>query len=136
MSASRRRDERKWLMNMDRSSGVTTVGMSTPRRVNFGDSVLECWVVGVGEPVVLVHGSIIADAFAPLLREPALTGKYQLVSYHRRGFAGSTHPDRPLSIDEQAADCRALLETLGIDRAHVVGHSYGGGMALQFALDS
>ena len=76
-------------MNMDRSSGVTTVGMSTPRRVNFGDSVLECWVVGVGEPVVLVHGSIIADAFAPLLREPALTGKYQLVSYHRRGFAGS-----------------------------------------------
>jgi hypothetical protein len=88
-------------MNMDRSSGVTTVGMSTPRRVSIGDSVLECWVVGVGEPVVLVHGSIIANAFAPLLLEPALTARYRLMSYHRRGFAGSTHPERPLSIDEQ-----------------------------------
>jgi pimeloyl-ACP methyl ester carboxylesterase len=58
------------------------------------------------------------------------------VSYHRRGFAGSTHPDRPLSIAEQAADCRALLEALGIDRAHVVGHSYGGVIALQLALDA
>ena len=90
----------------------------------------------VGEPVVLVHGSIIADAFAPLLVEPALTGSYRLVSYHRRGFAGSTHPDRPLSIAEQAAHCRALLAALGIDRAHVVGHSYGGVIALQLAMDA
>ena len=121
---------------MDSSSGVTTIGMSTLQRVSIGDSVLECWVVGVGEPVVLVHGSIIADAFAPLLLEPALSGRYRLVSYHRRGFAGSTHPDRPLSIAEQAADCRALLGTLGIDRAHVVGHSYGGVIALQLAMDA
>jgi pimeloyl-ACP methyl ester carboxylesterase len=121
---------------MDSSSGVTTVGMSTPQRVSIGDSVLEYWDIGVGEPVVLVHGSIIADAFAPLLLEPALTERYRLVSYHRRGFAGSTHPDRPLSIAEQAADCRALLGTLGIDRAHIVGHSYGGVIALQVAMDA
>jgi pimeloyl-ACP methyl ester carboxylesterase len=83
-----------------------------------------------------VHGSIIADAFVPLLRQPTLAGSYRLVSYHRRGFAGSTHPDRPFSIAEQAADCRVLLRTLGIDRAHVVGHSYGGVIALQLALDA
>src|SRR5205807_1605086 len=50
--------------------------------------------------------------------------------------AGSTHPDRPLSIAEQAADCRALMGALGIDRAHVVGHSFGGLIALQLALDA
>jgi pimeloyl-ACP methyl ester carboxylesterase len=121
---------------MDSSSGVTTVGTSTPQRVSIDGSVLECWVLGHGEPVVLVHGSLIGDGFAPLLLENALTGSYRLVSYHRRGFAGSTHPDRPLSIAEQAADCRALLRTLGIDRAHVVGHSYGGVIALQLALDA
>jgi len=121
---------------MSISSEGTTVGMSPPQRVSIDGPVLECWVVGVGEPVVLVHGSIIADGFAPLLREPALTASYRLVSYHRRGFAGSTHPDRPLSIAEQAADCRALLGTLGIDRVHVVGHSYGGVIALQLALDA
>src|SRR5712691_9717651 len=127
------RDERNWLMS---SSWETTVGTSAPQRVSIDATVLEYWVVGVGVPVVLIHGSIIADAFAPLLLEPALTGSYRLVSYHRRGFAGSTHPDRPLSIAEQAADCRALLGTLGIDRAHVVGHSYGGVIALQLALDA
>ena len=97
---------------------------------------MEARVVGVGEPVVLVHGSHIADAFAPLLDEPRLTGGYRLINYHRRGFAGSTHPDRPLSIAEQAADCEALMGALGIDRAHVVGHSYGGVIALQLALDA
>ncbi len=37
---------------------------------------------------------------------------------------------------QQAADCRRLLEVLGADRAHLVGHSYGGAIALQLATDA
>jgi pimeloyl-ACP methyl ester carboxylesterase len=85
---------------------------------------LEYEVRGAGEPVVLVHGSHIADAFAPLLAEPVLTERYQLILYHRRGFAGSTHPDGPLSIAQQATDCRALMQHLGVLCAHVVGPEY------------
>lgn len=95
---------------------------------------LEYEVRGAGEPVMLVHGGHIADAFAPLLAEPVLTERYRLVMYHRRGFAGSTHPDGPLSIAQQAADCRALMRHLGVPCAHVVGHSYGGAISLQLAL--
>jgi pimeloyl-ACP methyl ester carboxylesterase len=113
-----------------------SMGAQAPQRVSVDGVELESRVVGTGEPVLLVHGSHIADAFAPLLSDPALTERYRLVSYHRRGFAGSTHPDRPLSIAEQAADCRGLMGALGIDRAHVVGHSYGGVIALQLALDA
>ena len=105
-------------------------------RVQIGGSELEYEVRGAGEPVVLVHGSHIADAFAPLLVEPMLTERYQLILYHRRGFAGSTHPDGPLSIVQQAADCRAVMRHIGVPCAHIVGHSYGGAIALQLALDA
>src|SRR5512134_1761848 len=74
-------------------------------RAQIGESELEYEVRGAGEPVVLVHGAHIADAFAPLLSEAALTQQYELILYHRRGFAGSTHPNSRLSIEQQAADC-------------------------------
>lgn len=105
-------------------------------RAQIDGRALEYEVRGAGEPVVLVHGAHIADAFAPLLAEPVLAERYRLILYHRRGFAGSTHPDGPLSIAQQAADCRALMQHLGVQCAHVVGHSYGGAIALQLALDT
>ena len=104
-------------------------------RARIDGKVLEYEVRGAGEPVVLVHGAHLADAFAPLLAEPALTERYRLISYHRHGFAGSTHAEVPLSIAQQAADCRALMDHLGVRRAHVAGHSYGGAIGLQLALD-
>lgn len=105
-------------------------------RARIDGRVLEYEVRGVGEPVVLVHGTPIAtDSFAPLLVEPVLTEHYRLIRYHRRGFAGSTRPDGPLGIAQQAADCRALMQHLDVPRAHLVGHSYGGTIALQLALD-
>ena len=97
---------------------------------------LEYVAQGEGEPVVFIHGALIADAFAPLLAEPALATHYRLIHYRRRGYAGSTHTAEPTSIAQQAADCRALLQYLGVERAHVAGHSLGGAIALQLALDA
>jgi pimeloyl-ACP methyl ester carboxylesterase len=96
---------------------------------------LEYKVSGAGEPVVFIHGAFIADTFRPLLAEPSLAGHYRLITYHRRGYAGSSRGSAPVSVARQAADCRAFLRHLGVGRAHVVGHSYGGAVALQLALD-
>jgi pimeloyl-ACP methyl ester carboxylesterase len=93
-------------------------------------------VSGPGEPVVFIHGSFIADAFRPLLSEPVLAGRYRLILYHRRGYLGSSRTPGPDSVVRQAADCRGLLRHLGVERVHVVGHSYGGAVALQLALDA
>jgi pimeloyl-ACP methyl ester carboxylesterase len=106
------------------------------KRLSIDGAELEYEVVGAGEPVVLIHGALIAEAYAPLCAEPALTAHYRLVRYHRRGYAGSSRVSAPFSIAQQAADCRALLRGLGIERAHVVGHSSGGVIALQLALDA
>ena len=65
-----------------------------------------------------------------------LTERYQLVRYHRRGYAGSSTVGRSFSITDQATDCAELIRGLGIERAHIVGHSSGGPIALQLALDA
>ena len=99
-----------------------------------GGVVLGYETTGTGEPVALIHGALIADIFGTLLEQPSLRG-YALIAYHRRGYVGSTRSPRPLSIAEQAADCRNLLRYLGIARAHILGHSFGGAVALQLAID-
>ncbi|MBK1787018.1 alpha/beta fold hydrolase [Prauserella cavernicola] len=88
---------------------------------------------GNGEPVVFVHGGGAADEFLPLLHEPALE-RFRLISYRRRGYgyAGYTGP---VSVEQHAADCAAVLTKAGVDRAHVVGKSFGALVALQLAAD-
>jgi pimeloyl-ACP methyl ester carboxylesterase len=105
-------------------------------RASLGGAELEYEVSGTGEPVLFIHGAFIADTFRPLLGEPSLTGRYRLILYHRRGYAGSSRTSRPVSVARQAADCRALLRHLGVERAHIVEHSYGAIVALQLALDT
>jgi len=102
-------------------------------RAHINGAELEYEVRGSGEAVLLVHGSVLAEAFRPLLAERALAG-YQLIHFHRCGYAGSSRPLGPMSISDQAADCAALLRHLGIAKAHIAGHSYGGAIALQMAI--
>src|SRR5512134_3506956 len=91
---------------------------------------LEYEVVGSGEPVLLIS-PVLADGFLPLLSEPALADRYQLIRYHKRGWVGSTHTPPPVSI----ADHAALLRHLGVPRSHIAGHSSGAAVAAELALD-
>lgn len=104
------------------------------RTVAINGLSLEYESQGTGEPVALVHLSLYADSFAPLMNQPALAG-YRLIRYHRRGYAGSSRTAGPVTIPEQAADLTGLLDQLGVRRAHIAGHSYGGLIALQVAQD-
>jgi len=102
---------------------------------NVNGVSLEYEVRGEGEPILLIHGASVAETFAPLMKEPALS-RFRLIRYHRRGYAGSAHPGRVTNFFEHAADAVALLDALGVKKAHVAGHSYGGLTALRLALDS
>lgn len=105
-------------------------------RASFEGITLEYEIRGAGEPVVLIHPGHFADWFTPLLTEPALTEHYRVLWYHRVGCAGSSHITGAVSLAQHAAHCRSLLRHLGIERAHVVGHSSSGNVALQLALDA
>jgi pimeloyl-ACP methyl ester carboxylesterase len=102
--------------------------------INVNDVALEYEMRGVGEPVLLID-MLIADCFVPLLSEPALADRYQLIRYHKRGWVGSSHAPPPVSFADHAADAAALLEQLGVRRAHIAGHSTGGSIGAQLALD-
>ena len=97
---------------------------------------LEYEVRGSGEPVVLIHAGVCADFFAPLIAQRALTSRYTVLRYHRSGYAGSDRLPDAVTLAHQAEHCRALMRHLGIERAHVVGHSSSASMALQLALDA
>ena len=105
-------------------------------RAALGDIELEYEVRGEGEPVMLIHPGHFASWFVPLLDEPALTDCYRLVIYHRVGCVGSSRIAGPVSLTQHTTHCRLLMRHLGIDRAHVVGQSSSGNVALQLALDA
>jgi pimeloyl-ACP methyl ester carboxylesterase len=97
---------------------------------------LEYETRGAGEPVVLIHPGHFADWFTPLLEESALTDHHYVITYHRVGCSGSGHITGPVSLTNQAAHCLSLMRHIGIERAHIVGHSSSGNIALQLALDA
>ena len=109
------------------------VDIPTMQLTDVGGTELEIHDQGSGEPVVFIHTS--RDEWYAVLGEPALAERYRLVHYHRRGLGNSSTDGVPLSIAEHAADCRAVMTHLGIDRAHIVALSGAGAIQLQLALD-
>lgn len=104
-------------------------------RIAVNGVELEYEVAGSGEPVLLLHGGLLAEENAPLVRERALIDRHMVINYHRRGFAGSTRPHEKATLETHSADAKALLDELGVEKTHVVGHSLGGAIGIQLALD-
>ncbi len=98
------------------------------QRVNGVDVAYD--VAGSGPPVVLLHAGIadrsMWDDAAPMLAE-----RHRVIAPDLRGFGETPLPDGTFVY---AADVAALLEALEIERAHVVGVSMGGHVALDLAL--
>lgn len=104
-------------------------------RATLNGVALEYALQGSGEPLLLIPTGPIADGFMPFLSDRALAARYRLISYHQRGQVGSTRSPAPVSFAQHAADAAALLDYLGVRGAHVAGHSSGGDIALQLAVD-
>lgn len=85
---------------------------------------------GSGPALVLIHGwAINSDYWDDQI--PAFREKYRVIRYDRRGY-GRSSGDPDLTADP--VDLRELLALLGVQRAHLVGHSMGTTTALAFAV--
>ena len=86
---------------------------------------------GSGPPVVLIHGMVNSSRHweQVALR---LADKYTVVAPDLIGHGDSATPRGDYSLGAHAASIRDLLTAIGIDHATIVGHSLGGGVAMQF----
>lgn len=93
---------------------------------------------GEGQPLVMIHGGLgggdgsaaMVDNFAAILSD-----RFQMIFYDRRAAGRSETPEGGYAIPNQVQDLRALLRKLGVSRAHILGSSGGGPIALGMALD-
>ncbi len=96
--------------------------------------VLRCGDEG-GTAVLFVHGNGSSATFweETML---ALPDGYQAIAVDLRGY-GDTEPlpvDATLGMADMVADIHSLVQTLGLDKFHLVGHSMGGGIVMKYAI--
>lgn len=87
---------------------------------------------GDGEPVLFLAGlGCTAHVFAELA--PHLSDRFRVLALTRRGHGLTDQVQSGYALVDAAEDARRLLDAVGIERAHVVGHSMGGGEASALA---
>jgi pimeloyl-ACP methyl ester carboxylesterase len=86
---------------------------------------------GEGPPVLLIHGMLNSSRHweGVAMR---LADSYRVIAPDLIGHGDSATPRGDYSLGAHAASIRDLLATIGVERATVVGHSLGGGVAMQF----
>ncbi len=106
--------------------------MPESRHVTLNGNNLAYVEAGEGEPVVFIHG-ITSSARTWMNVFPLLEDRARLIAIDLPGHGRSDKPRTDYSLSGHASAVRDLLLSLGIERATIVGHSLGGGVALQFA---
>ncbi|UOE49212.1 alpha/beta hydrolase [Mucilaginibacter sp. SMC90] len=93
-------------------------------------------VYGEGRPVVLLHGAFmtIEGNWGQIIPELAKTRK--VIAIELQGHGHTPFSDRKLSHATLASDVAGVMDHLKIDSADVVGYSFGGAIAYQFAIQS
>jgi len=90
-------------------------------------------VHGDGRPLVMLHGAYMtAGDWGPLL--PGLVGRRRAIVPELQGHGRTADADRPITYEGMADDVAALLGSLGLEEADVLGFSMGGGVAIQLAI--
>jgi aminoacrylate hydrolase len=103
-------------------------------RIAIGDCHLFYERQGAGFPVFFITG---LGGFAGFWREqlPAFGRSFDVITHDHRGIGQSDHTKGGYTVERMARDVIGLMDALGVERAHVVGHSTGGAIAQILAID-
>lgn len=89
---------------------------------------------GEGPDLLMIMG-LGAHSGAWALNAPELAKHFRVTIFDNRGAGRTSAPDEPYSIPQMADDTAALMEAIGLERAHVLGASMGGMIAQELAIN-
>jgi len=98
------------------------------------DLVLHYQSAGDGDAVVLIHGLGANLAFWFMSVGRTLARRYRIITYDLRGHGASAMPRRGYQLPDMVEDLLQLLDHVGVQRAHIVGHSFGARVGLAFTV--
>ena len=104
-------------------------------RISVDDINMYYEVHGHGEPLLLIMGLGGHSLDWGWILPQRLADRYKVILFDNRGAGRSDQPAGPFTIEQMTSDTVGLMDTLGIERAHIFGGSMGGMIALQMALD-
>ncbi|MGD1900922.1 MAG: alpha/beta fold hydrolase [Geitlerinemataceae cyanobacterium] len=110
----------------------STAGVWKHQYVTANNIRLHCVTQGSGDLVVLLHG-LPEFWYSWRHQIPVLARQFTVVVPDLRGFNDSEKPESGYDLDSLVADLRGLIASLGYEKAHVVGHDWGGSIAWRFA---
>lgn len=102
-------------------------------KIKVGELQFYYETYGAGEPLVLIPG-FRTGLWLWFKQVEALAQKFRVIVFDPRGIGQSDYPDEPFTITTLADDTARLLSALGIERAHILGASFGGFVAQEFAI--
>ncbi|MDV4166509.1 alpha/beta hydrolase [Rhodovulum sp. FJ3] len=103
-------------------------------RASLRGQVIHFQQTGQGPDVVLIHGLFCNIAFWWFRVAPKLAENHRVTALDLRGHGFSAMSGNGYRACDLAEDVAALMEHLGIEKAHVIGHSFGGAVALALAV--
>jgi len=118
-----------------RAHAAPTTNQAEDRFFNSNGVRIRYFIVGQGEPVVLVHGwGGSAEMWTPLIKE--LSPNYRLIAMDCRGHGKSDKPhDASQYGIEMVNDIVRLLDHLKINKAHIIGYSMGGMIVMKMLIE-
>jgi 3-oxoadipate enol-lactonase len=91
-------------------------------------------VEGQGESLVMITG-FTANVQTWMFQIPTFKKRFQVITFDNRGSGKSSKPDGPYSVKMMAEDTVALMDILGVEKAHILGFSLGGSIAQEIAIN-